>query len=68
MISPIPFVPFLTLHYRQVTVVHLSDATQEQLANLHPEKYTSTLLLFSIQQLTSGSEFATRLRMIGTAS
>ena len=63
-----PIVPFLTLHYRQVTVVHLSDATQEQLANLHPEKYTSTLLLFSIQQLTSGSEFATRLRMIGTAS
>lgn len=62
-----PIVPFLALHYRQVTVVHLSDATQEQLAALHPEKYTSTLLLFPIHQLTSGSEFAARLRMIGTA-
>ena len=61
-----PIVPFLTLHYRQVTVVHLSDATQEQLASLHPEKYTSTLLLFPIEQLTQSSEFSTQLRLIGT--
>ncbi len=60
-----PIVPFLTLHYRQVTVVHLSDATQEQLANLHPEEYTSTLLLFSIEQLTDGSELAAQLQLIG---
>ena len=62
-----PIVPFLALHYRQITVVHLSDATPEQLASLHPGQYTSTLLLFPIHQLTQGSEFASRLRMIDTA-
>lgn len=60
-----PIVPFLALHYRQVTVVHLSDATREQLASIRPEKYSSTLLLFSIEQLTQGSEFASRLQLIG---
>ena len=60
-------IPFLSLHYRQITVVHLSDATQEQLASLHPEKFSSTLLLFSIQQLTDGNELASRLQQIGTA-
>lgn len=63
-----PILPFLALHYRTITIVHLSDATQEQLASLHPEKYSSTLLLFSIEQLTDGNEFASRLRQIGTAS
>ena len=60
-------IPFLSLHYRQITVVHLSDATQEQLASLHPEKFSSTLLLFPIQQLTDGNELASRLQQIGTA-